>query len=692
MDNQLPNSPSASISIVCEQSIIPNVNLVHPAFPKMYKKAVTASRDNSPTVELYSPTANPPSSESIVPTKKRRSKDELWCNYFNRLQSYCDFSNTPYLSVSFLENPFLFFYLKNSKVNFIFPIQSFNQKDSFRFEKKLTPTTWPLFFSAIGVPFISGTEEESLYNALYTLLINYKPNDATARLYQIYVRFPNLANALNRAAYHTFTTPDGLLLLKTPNSSKYNFRVWSSTLLLELFLKEDAYWKAMQRHQDHIPCQSILRPFFQELRAQKRGKRSNTPKNKTNQLPYLTYSFKNGQFQQYFYQKSEDTNQDLGNYKYSLMRKQGLSVQHSEKYFSIHHHSNESYDNSLLSILPFLMTLTGGSVESLQALSKLFYRIMVNSPGKSCATIVHSSLNAHTLHSVLSLLFECDTPSFPYPHGKTSIRLNTLTQKKYLMSLAEQNIYGRPLLFIDSSPPSPASFEYSHKLSQGKCVPLSDECIVGQQFKNKVHLLCITSNMPRAEALSHKLDSPLVNFSAYEQPLPENISFTEDEKHWLLSALPLRGMLLESFIKLPKSAKPQKRVSIDDGLDSFLMYCCCAGDGILTSDLYDAYCEYYSSLHGCACPYSQIKFTRRVKSSCGHSLKLEYKKVWINSSSQRWQFAGICLRKDWRNLIPHPLTSRLTDEFENELWGIHDIARSLVVSASNLPNTLSGAE
>lgn len=612
-----------------------------------------------------------PANSLTVPTQApiakrgRPSNNFLWDSYIAVFSQFCyTFGLNPQLVP--LRNPFLYFYYKNDNVYFIRPLQVPVEKHGIIVQQripKLTPESWPLFLFTIGLWNNNSAVSDALYYQLTILLSKFKLSELDTYYQQIRIYDPVLADNLNNLSNRTTLSLDGMLLLSVESKDSHcAYRPWSASLLLEQLPS------LRNMGPPPTPLRRLLAPYFKAISKRLRSNirtASHRPRGRPRKtlVPHLTY-----QINRHMYQIVSPATPAEKNL---FQMAESVTDGNKEKCFHI---SSVWWDSLPPSVVILLRLITDGSVELLNELCKLFYRIMTTNPKVDCISVLCSPQNTPALQHLFSLLFDVDIQPFPYPEGQNAISLNKLTQSKHLFELAEHNLFGRTLLMLQDVVPNNSAIETSDALKAGQPITLTDPYFTDQRFRNRTHLLCITSQKEKAAAMCGRLLIPLVALNAGGDRISTDFSLSEDERSWMLTALPIQGMYLSHGAKSKKTKYSDLPTTTDIGLERFFSTCCCAGNRIPAVDLYEAYCTYYAVVHGQPYPYTRYKFKKTAESylqNCKGFPNYDYRKLWSPVRKSCRHFTGVVLKDNWRESLSSISTEEIPDDFWNALCRIH---------------------
>ena len=515
------------------------------------------------------------------PSLRTRLKDEklaasLWLQYQQALSSYLNFIGTT-MRPEPLKYPFVFFYFYQPK-HTLYTLGNFQYGDRLK-SKIITFQTFPSFLvNVCKICYVNGEQAERLYNALFELIKNY-PSDRCLEI-------------INRIKYYNsiFATliQTQPLFLQSPTGNLYFDSYLLSASRSEL--RYQPIFNFTNIIPQNVPA-NLIKSLLQEV--SKSDCSTNT-----------------------LYMLQEYTAKHIEN----IFGNQGLTVRipvfywhESDKFIANPLPSSEYYiamkytllfrNRTVPSVpdgaLRFLQVLCGDNLSVANQLSKFLSLAMSPSEGGVTVLLTQApEFLTNTLAKIFYATPKC-SPSIP---SKRKLSFNLLSKHSVQYSLFIAQEQSASVVFIADTLPSDSNLPKIKRFLNGKTVLLKTQLYPTQRFHNKLHFICVTSDLKKASVIQNKLKANLIELSTSEIP-PDGgtLQLTDQDLHWLRTTFLLHGLKLRTLQAAGIETSPQKEVpkypTVKESIDAFLSECCRYEETTFCSlkTVYETYCHYISA-------------------------------------------------------------------------------------------------
>ena len=313
--------------------------------------------------------------------------------------------------------------------------------------------------------------------------------------------------------------------------------------------------------------------------------------------------------------------------------------------------------------LASLFAFTGGNTASIDSLANLIASIAAPTPRKQQLSVLFTRYNQSPIRDFLRQLFSRQ-PVYKLPLKKNEHfpSISELLKKKNLKYLLHAQVHGNFLILLNDDLPTPSQDAAFRAIIQGGSISVPDTLLSDISFRNQMHLVYVTSNETLATTLVQEYRANLVDLSPWEQPWT-GPTISSSEVIWLQRNLLLHGCLCKHRLNskiASKKADASPPAFVDQELLYFLSHQCCTAPELCCSqeELYAAYVEFYTRLHGVPPTETPIRFGKRVRRDLPGGV--EYKTVRHGPEKKtRSCYVGLGIRKQPYTPMPQAGTDSL---------------------------------
>lgn len=518
------------------------------------------------------------------PSLRTRLKDEelaasLLSQYRQALISYLNAIGTTVCPEP-LNHPFEFFYFHQSKRTLYTTFDSFRNGDRLK-SKIINPQTFPSFLVNVClIPHVKGERTECLYNALFELIKDF-PGD-------------KLSNIINRIKYYDSgfakLIQDLLPLLQSSIGNLYFDTSDNNLAPPYSWLRYQPIFNLANRIPRNVPA-NLIKSLLQEV------SKSDHPNSRLYTLKEYTPTHIENIFGNLgltvcipiFY--SHESDKFIAN---------PLPI--SEYYIAMKY--TVLFRNRTVPSVPdgafhFLQILCRDSLSLANQLSMFLSLAM--SPSEGGVTVLLTQAPEFLAKTLTKIFYT--TPGFsPSISSKRKLSFNLLSKRSVQCSLFIAQEQGASVAFIADTPPSDSNLPKIKKLLKGNTIPLKTQLFPIQHYQNKLHFICVTSDLKKASVIQNKLKANLIELSTSEIP-PDGgtLQLTDQDLHWLRTTFLLHGLKLRTLQAAGIETSPQEEVSkyptVKESIDAFLSECCWYEETTFCSlkTVYETYCHYISA-------------------------------------------------------------------------------------------------
>ena len=521
------------------------------------------------------------------PSLMTRLKDEelaasLWSQYQQALASYLNLIGSTFCPV-ILSYPFVSFYFHQSK-HALYTLYKFKYGDRLN-SKIITPQTFPSFLVNIcKICYVKGEQADRLYNALFKLIKNFPGNRLLEIINRIKYYDPILATLIQ-------TQP---LFLQSPTGNLYFDSYILSPSHLDLryqsILDFVRFISDINDIHNNIPA-NLIKSFLQEV----------SKADRSNGRLYMLQEYTTNRIENIF-----------GNA--SLTVRIPVFYSHeSDKFIANPLPSSEYYiamkytvlfrNHTVLSVpngaFHFLRILCGENLSLANQFARFLSLAM--SPSEGGATVLLTQA-PEFLTNALAKIFHTTPWGSPSISSKRKLSFNLLSKHSVQYSLFIAQEQSASVAFIADTLPSDSNLPKIKRLLNGKTVLLKTQLYPTQRFQNKLHFICVTSDLKKASVIQNKLKANLIDLSTSEVPLDGGtLQLTDQDLHWLRTTFLLHGLKLRTLQAAGIETSPQEEVpkypTVKESIHAFLSECCQYEKGTFCNlkTVYEAYCHYISA-------------------------------------------------------------------------------------------------
>ena len=569
---------------------------------------------------------------TIFPEDVSHSSEQLaislWDNYVKARTAYlniCDVQKIP----TPLDFPLLFFYCKNSS---IFSIALFPYGTTCK-SNRLVPKTFPAFLTNVcGIPYIPGEAALQLFNSLYSYIHDFPRNSLQSITNHIRRFSPILAAMLDLTLPNFYTTIDGNLLFDNFAFSKRSSDNKQRFQSVFCFLEQYCY---SQKEQIHVPFR-LLKQFFSSLKRECHHLEEYVIDESS--LPEILFAPKWGSTN---ISVKYDANLDSFTQEKLISPVVNLKTSFIEK--------RKSKNSVSFEIESFFQYLCASDIRLVEKLALIFADIF--SSQKAGMTILLTHKNEASLQTILKNILEDDIVQFSKIPS-----INKIVKVQHLMDLFLAQFENKSIVFLRDILPTETNIKAFRRILNGRTIPVKSNCMPNQQYNNRLHFLCITSDRNKAKCLQKEFKATLVDFSCAESSIPSNLSFSKDDIHWFRTAFTLYGLKLQTLrsANLPDPSPfplpiPSTSPSLDEELHQFLYGCCEIDPNSFcnTEEVYSWYNQFFQITHPGKKPvWSKIQFNKHLRELIAeeHKKNITYKRDrHSRSASSKYGYQGLKL-------------------------------------------------
>ena len=532
--------------------------------------------NNSPMLKRISSvigsTEQPNKPYIVARQKSEELAASLWFQYQQALTSYLESIGA--MCPFPLGYPLVFFYFHHSK-HTLYTLDNFQYGDRLK-SKIITPQTFPSFLvNVCSIRYVKGEQAERLYNALFELIKNYPSNRLLVIINRIKYYDPIFAILIQSQS----------LFLQSPTGNLYFDSYMLSASHSEL--RYQPIFNLTNIIPQNVPA-NLIKSLLQEV----------SKANRSNGRLYMLQEYTTNRIENIFGNAGLTVRIPVF-YSYELDQFIANPLPSSEYYIAMKYtvlFRNRTVPSVPDGALRFLQVLCGDNLSVANQLSKFLSLAM--SPSEGGVTVLLTQ-SPEFLTNTLAKIFYTTLEFSPSISSKRKLSFNLLSKYSVQSSLFIAQEQSASVAFITDIIPSDSNLPKIKKLLNGKTVLLKTQLYPTQRFQNRLHFICVTSDLKKASALRNKLKANLIELSVSEVPPDgDTLQLTDQDLHWLRTTFLLHGLKLRTLQAAGIETSPQEEVpkypTVKESIGAFLSECCQYEEGTFCNlkTVYEAYCHY----------------------------------------------------------------------------------------------------
>ena len=274
-----------------------------------------------------------------------------------------------------------------------------------------------------------------------------------------------------------------------------------------------------------------------------------------------------------------------------------------------------------------LQAITGGDPDTADRLAELLAVMAAPTAREPQLSVLYTKGNTQAVKDFLTQIFAGKVIT-----GTISKLLRAEGRKRLLAA----QVKGTVAVLLEPTLPTPSQMGDFVTLVQGGRLAVKDKLVPSQAFRNQMHLVYVTDSETLTEVLLKQYQARLVDLSAKEQPWQGRLVLSPAEETWLRRCFLLHGSQQGHGASGRRTAETDGIQLPDAELHAFLTQWCRVSPEMCCSrgELYQAYCQYYASLHGTQPPETATLFGKRLRKQALEGVEYKVKRYGPDKGTQ----------------------------------------------------------